>query len=1172
VSDRKNNNELRDWLSAQFPAYMVPAYFIPLEKMPLTPNGKLDRRALPAPMLQAGEDYTPPRDQTDGQLIEIWLEVLSGAIDWENPSSASIGIDDDFFRLGGHSLKGTVMAAKIHQRFHVQLPLARLFATPTVRGLADYIKEAGQARFDSIEPVEERDYYPLSPAQKRMYVLQQMEAAHIGYNIPQTMPLALADTADIDPRRLEETFKRLIARHESLRTSFHMVNDEPVQKVHDDVEFEIEFLGRGEPMCSPLNGNGNRSGSHGGLPLQSLRDFVRPFDLSQAPLLRVRLAKGTDAGILLMTDMHHIISDGVSSDVLMKDFIALYAGEELSPLRIQYKDASQWQTAESEAGRFNMQETFWLQRFEGEIPVLQLPLDYPRPAVQGFAGANFGFGIPPGESDALRALALESNSTTFMMLLALTSLLMSKLSGQEDLVIGTPVAGRRHADLEKIIGMFVNTLPIRNYPGGKQSFSEFLTAIRTETLECFENQEYPFEELVDRVDIERDAGRNPLFDVLFSLHNVEEGSPASAPESAQHRYAASKFDITVRVMDNGKRFYFNFNYNTSLFRKESVETFAVYLKHIVSHVVAEPSVPLADIQLMTEEEKQRVLYQFNDTQADYPRETTVHQLFQTQVEKSGRSAAVTANGERESGDLQLTVTYDELNTKANRLARKIQDRGIDNESIVAILSNPSIEMIVAILAVLKTGNCYLPLDPLNPGERLDYMLEDSETELLLIQTGLPPESRFSGNVLDIDEPGSYHDDGTNLALTGEPGTSAYMIYTSGTTGKPKGVQIKHQNLVNYSTWFAAFSSLTGEDKSLLTSSFAFDLGYTSIYPCLLTGGELHLLPRESYMFPGVLLDYIHHQSIRYLKMTPSLFSTLVSGDGFTGDKLSALRLVVLGGEAIRAADVAEAYRRCSHLKIMNHYGPTEVTIGCIARYIDSNELDAYVSRPTIGKPISNTQAYILDNDSNPVPVGIAGELCLSGAGVAKGYFKRPELTKEKFELYHTGDRARWLEDGNIEFLGRIDQQVKVRGYRIELAEIENQLAALDSVKEAVVIARKDSGGENVLCAYVTGQVSEGLKEQLGRVLPDYMVPAYIVPLEKIPLTPNGKLDRRALPEPGLQAVEDYTPPRDGVERELLRLWREVLSRVDDSAGPAIGIDDNFFRLGGHSLRGAVLAS
>ncbi|MCP5046013.1 MAG: amino acid adenylation domain-containing protein, partial [bacterium] len=1087
-----------------------------------------------------------------------------------------------------------------------------VFRTPTIRGLSQYIHGASWDRYAGIEPVDKREYYDLSSPQKRIYIIHQMDLKSTAYNMPLFIPFEKRPSVE----KLEDAFIKLINRHESLRTSFYMIDNQPVQKVHDHVDFEIECFGRG---------------GHRGPPLQ---DFVRPFDLSHAPLLRVGTAKTDEGNHILMVDMHHIISDGISMGVLRTDFIALFQDETLPRLRLQYKDFTQWQNSRSEQKNVASQKSYWLGEFniQGEIPVLQLPFDYPRPAVRSFEGTSFNYQLSVENSRGLRSVALETGSTLFMVFLSLTTVLLSKLSGQEDIVIGTPIAGRRHADLEDIIGMFVNTLSLRNYPRGGKTAKEFLVEVKEQTLKAFENQEYQFEDLVEQLPIERNTGRHPLFDVLFSFHTVNQGGIANStgdsvpadtgnenvPDDTETDYRDyeysnwnSKFDLTVTVVELVDTIYMNFNYCTALFKAETIQRFVNYFKIIVSLFLTNPETVISHIDVLPEEERERLLIEFNNTPSEYPREKSIIRLLQEQVQrKPGGIAAVGfLRQDREASVAQMT--YDELHVQSGRLAGVLIREGVGGEEIVAVMTGNSIEMIIGILAVLKAGAAFLPLTPDLPTGRIDDVMKDSNVKVLMTAGEGNKPGKWRGRIIVIDMLPNSESIPVPMPPV-SPSNLAYTIYTSGSTGRPKGVGIEHRNMVNYIDWYIREVGLAGEEKVLLTHVFTFDASFTNIFGALLSGSQLHVIPKEMYMDPDLLLDYISQQRITHFKFIPSLFTALVNHPGVSQKDLNCVRFIMLGGESIRVGDVQRFHDTWPQVAMMNHYGPTETTVGSIRTWLDWSQLEEFKQQPVIGKPINNTGVFILDRHLRPLPISVSGELYLAGDGIARGYLNRPELTNSKFQItnhkfqtnsksqipnktsassafqsfiYKTGDLARWLTNGNVEFLGRADQQVKVRGYRIEMGEIENRLLGHSHIKEAIVIGRGDDKNGRYLCAYlvpVSGDIipvqgdvvypdplaESDLREYLSKDLPDYMIPYYFVRLEAIPLTATGKVDRRALPMPRLKAGSDHIAPGSHVENQLARFWSEALE-IEESV---IGIDSNFFELGGHSLKATIMVS
>ncbi|MCU0286880.1 MAG: amino acid adenylation domain-containing protein [Acidobacteria bacterium] len=1201
--------DLQEFLAGDLPGYMIPTYFIPLPKLPLTPNGKIDRRTLSKiqPMAMGGyQAYQAPRDEIEQKLVQLWAVVLGRAVE-------EIGIADNFFQLGGHSLKATVIVSLVHREFDVKVPLREIFRLPKIKELAAYIKEKNKEHYISIEPVEKKEYYLLSSAQKRLYILQQMKSDSIAYNLPEIIPLAR--NCDVD--RISGTFKKLLKRHESLRTSFHMHNT-PVQVIHDEVAFELDVYDAAHSRGQDL--------------VQFIKSFVRPFDLAQAPLIRTALVK-EDKHYFLVVDLHHIAADGVSHEILVKDFTALYEEKELQPLRIQYKDFSQWQHDEKD--NFKSQETHWLTEFAGEIPVLNLPTDYPRPLEQGSAGDSLDFLIEGEGTRALRAMALAEGATLFMVLTALYNVLLAKLSGQEDIVIGTPIAGRRHPDLEKIIGMFVNTLPLRNYPNGERSFNDFLKEVKERTLMAFENQDYPFEELVDKLAVKRDLGRNPLFDIMLVLQNMNEGSPVHGTDEGQkhedHKLVpggslkefqrilqAVKFDLTLTAIERGDSILLRYQYSIDLFKKETVERFIVYFHKIAADVMEKPGIKIAEIDILSAEERNILLYDFNSTgkEKDYPSGKTIPLLFAEQVERTpdyialhGLHGCMIAWMDGEVGANRrprvcpspnarnVSLTYHELNEQSGRLAGVLIEKGVQADMIVAIMMERSIEMAIGILGIMKSGGAYLPIDPGYPPERIEYMLKDSNAKVLIINKSeiRNPKLETNPNKTNSNDQNKNRNSGALLVLNFEylnlnslkgcprrglsnfdirasnlfSSNLAYIIYTSGTTGRPKGVMVEHGSAFNTIYWRMLEYKMKPGDIALQLFSFAFDGFITSFFTPLVSGAAVVQLSEEEVKDAALIEQIIVMMGVSHFICVPSLYRLLLAIS--TGPDWAGLKIVTLAGEKVHP-DLVEKSKKINPLtEIVNEYGPTEGSV--VATFNRDVRPGPVLS---IGKPIDNAQIYIIDKYLDLVSLGVPGELAIAGKGLARGYLNNPELTAEKFRpliplmtqmslmknkssalrarfhhssfiiqhsnLYRTGDLARWLRDGSIEFLGRIDHQVKIRGYRIELGEIENSLLRVTGIKEAVVVVRDGNDGDRYLCAYFvcdreyeTKCEAAELRETLAGQLPGYMIPAYFVKLEKIPLTPNGKVNLGNLPGPVLDLDNEAAAPRTELESRLAAL-------------------------------------
>ncbi|MCP5108987.1 MAG: amino acid adenylation domain-containing protein, partial [bacterium] len=1089
------------------------------------PSGERYRRP------ELSSDYVPPDGEIEQILVEIWQEFLG--ID-------QVGISDDFLELGADSLVFVTIASRIHKALDVNVPIPEFFSRLNIKEVSKYIMEAKKEKHAAIEPAEKKEYYVMSSVQQRLYFLQQMDKQAIGYNIYSV----LSWEGEMDRGRFEDTFKRLIKRHESLRTSFEMAGSEPVQKIHEHVEFKIEYhdLTDGKPQPE-IN--------------SCIKNCIRPFDLSRPPLFRVGVIKETgNRRFLVVVDMHHIASDGISIGLIVKELMAFYNGEGLQDIGITYKDFSEWQNSREVKEARKQQENYWLKEFANEIPVLNLPEDFPRPAIQGFEGGLVTFEIEEMHTTALKTLALDEGATLFMLLLASFNILLSKLSGQEDIVVGTPVAGRRHSDLENIIGMFVNTLALRNFPNREKTVKQFLNEIKNRALKVFENQDYQYEDLVERVNVTRDAGRNPLFDTMFGLQNFDIPEVEFVGETIKpypYEQDISRFDLSLFASEMGGVLACNLEYSTNLFKPATIERFINYFKKIIRVVIDNPAIEISGIEIISEEEKKRLLFDFNDTGAHYPEEKTLHQLFEEQVDKTpGHIAALFE---------EQHLTYDMLNRRSDRLASLLRQKGAGRGMMIGIKVKRSLEMIIGILGILKAGGAYLPIDPEYPLERIDYMLEDSAARSLL--TG--PE--IAG--LSLPKPLNDRPEGTSAP----PSTSsdpAYVIYTSGSTGKPKGVMIEHRSIVNTLDWRAKHYQFSPKDVVLQLPAISFDSSVEDVFTPLISGSKLVLIRAQQRLETDYLKKFIKTAGITHFLITPTLYRTYLED---IPDALKDMRCVTIAGENFHRDLVERHYQKLSNVKLYNEYGPTENSV-CATVY----EFKPGQSRILIGGPIRNVRCYILRRSEELCPIGVAGELHLSGVGLAGGYLNNPELTAEKFvpakdgsyRLYRTGDLARRLTDGNIEFLGRIDHQVKIRGFRIELGEIESQLLEYEEINEAVVTAREDAAGDKYLCAYIAAgsevNISQ-LRESLFEKLPDHMIPGYFVPLERIPMTPHGKVDRKALPEPGTgMGTDSYTPPRDDVEKELVHIWSEILSIEKDK----ISIDANFFQLGGHSLRATVM--
>ncbi|NLD47202.1 MAG: amino acid adenylation domain-containing protein, partial [Clostridiaceae bacterium] len=1086
--------------------------------------------------IDTGALYEAPSTQLEIKLAEIWQDVLG---------VENIGVNDDFFDLGGNSLTATIMISRIHKELNVEVPMKEVFKNSTVKALSIYIEQSSDSRFESIRCVGQRAYYPLSAAQKRLYLLNKMDKDSTIYNIP----IGMFIEGSLDIERFKNVLQQLVNRHESFRTSFHMHEDEPVQKIADEVLLSMEYIEAAEYEVSDI-----------------CKKFIRPFDLEAAPLLRVCLVRLDEQKHVFLIDMHHIISDGTSMRVVFDEIAGLYNGETLEPLRIHYKDYSVWQQENMENEKMKKQELYWKEVFSGEIPVMELATDYPRPPVQSFEGAHERYTVDHEILDGLRRLAAENGATLFMVLLSAYTVLLSKYSGQEDIVVGTPVAGRSHAELENIVGMFVNTLALRNHPSKNKTFREYLSEVKQSTLSAFENQDYQFEDLVEKVVVKRDLSRNPIFDTMFTLQNINMGEIKIDQihfRPYELEYKMTKFDITLSAMELGDNLELGLEYCTRLYSEDTAKRILMHYVTLLRDIVKSQDSELDELNILPEMDRLR-LETFNNTSTEYPKDKSIVRLFEEQAEKTPDSVALVSGIE--------VITYKELNRRANRVARVLVENGVKRDSIVGIISGRTIEMTAGILGILKAGGAYLPLDHKYPEERTLYMLKDSNTKVLLLDRKFKEVFSFDGTVIEFGFENNEEIDSSNVGINVSWEDLAYVMYTSGSTGQPKGVEIIHRNVVRL-VKNTNYIVIGKEDRILQTGAPVFDAATFEVWGALLNGARLYLVDEDVLMDAHKLGAHIKEHRITILWLTSSLFNQLSE---INPEMFCTLRCLIVGGDVLSVRHINKVRKLCPSLSVINGYGPTENTTFSVCHIINKD----YERSIPIGKPISNSRAYIVNGSNRLQPIGVAGELCLSGDGLGRGYLNQPELTKEKFVdnpfekgclMYRTGDRARWLPEGTIEFLGRMDSQVKIRGYRIEIGEVEARLSKYSEISECVVVAGSDNNGNRYLIAYYVSKEAIGLSELrsfMSAALPDYMVPAYFVHLDEMPLNQNGKIDRGALPviENQINTGSEYVPPVTALEKKLAEIWQGVLGTEH------VGLYDNFFELGGHSLKATILVS
>ncbi|NOQ28023.1 MAG: AMP-binding protein, partial [Bacteroidales bacterium] len=956
----QNNEELRIYLSGLLPDYMIPSYFVELDEIPLTNNGKVNRKALPSPEIKAGGGYFAPSNLIESKLVKIWSDIL-------NIPSKEISTRASFFELGGHSLKATVLVSRIHKELDVRIELRNIFKYQTIQGQSELIDSTESTSYFSIPKAKTKEYYPLSSSQRRLYLLQEMDLGSTAYNMPGIIEVP----RDCTKEQITTVFDKLIARHENFRTGFKIENELPVQGIHKEVQLSISNHQIRSKELSKLQ-----------------KEFTQAFDLSKAPLLRVGYLEVLDGQDLLMIDMHHIISDGESHRILQEEFFDLLSGKDLPELDLHYKDYSEWQNSEAQQKRIKSQESYWLEKFKEEVPVLELPTDNIRPVMQSFEGAGVSFVLSPVETQIIQNICNEQGLTMYMSLLSIFTILLSKLSGQEDIIIGSPIAARRHSDLERIVGMFLNTLALRNEVSGKKRLIDYLQDLKESTLEAYENQEYQFEDLVEQVVTNRDTSRNPLFDVMFNLLNQTDNSddlPVFDKEENIHRPEISKFDLTMTVTDYGEQLLFNLQYSTKLFESETIERFIRCFKQIINQLPEKLEKNLSTIEIITEEEKQQLLFDFNATHGDFPKDKTLQCLFEEQVERTPDRLVLVYYDQ--------FITYRELNSRSNQLAYLLIEKGLKTESIVGILVERSLEMILGILGVLKAGCAYLPLDKESPKERIKHIISESKVDILLSTDLATKDYEFSGEILNISDPSLYLEKEIQNINNGLPTNLAYVIYTSGSTGQPKGVMVEHKNVVNLITGLSTriYDSYENTLHISLISPIYFDASVKQIFPSLTLGHSLHIIPEDTRFEGSDLLRYYIQHDIQIADGTPVHAQLLVQNEE-TNIKGLNLKQFILGGDELKKKLIQSLFDKFDNhdLKISNVYGPTECTD---VTTIQTETKESLTQQGTsIGTPLPNYEIFILGKNLELLPIGVSGELCIGGEGLARGYLCNEKLT------------------------------------------------------------------------------------------------------------------------------------------------------------------------------------
>jgi amino acid adenylation domain-containing protein len=1159
-------SQLRRFMAAHLPEYMIPAVFVPLTAMPLTANGKIDRQALPQPAPARPELDTPfiaPRTETERWLAKIWHELFG---------LNQIGSDDNFFDLGGHSLLVMQMLARIYNVRQIELQLHDIFEFATIASLATHIDTLTGDNWTQavIEPAPPMDDYPLSFAQERVWFIQEVDQENIAYHFQSTMRFK----GKLDVSLLQQALTEVIGRHEIFRTTFHEINGRPRQKIHPPYPVELPLIDL-QNLSQPER--------EAAAQQQIEQTFHHHFDVGQLPLIKFSLLKlGPEEHILTHLE-HHLVHDGWSFNVFLNELFSLYralaTGQpvDLPELPIQFADFAYWQRQWLAAGVGNAQLAYWQKQLAGAPTLLTLPTDRPRPAVQTFNGFVERIDLPADFSQAVQAFMREEGMTLFIGMMAAFAVLLQRYAGQDDLCIGSGMANRRWRETESLIGMVINNVVMRHDLSGNPTFRQLLDQVRQTTLDAYKNQDVPFDKVVEAVQPERALSYNPLFQAAFSFHHAPlpeielPGLDVELTEGVSNQSA--KFDLNVIVVPRSEmrlgqtadshkdRMTLVWEYNTDLFDRATMSRMFNHYLALLTAIMDNPEQPIDEIAFLPETETQQLLQDWNDTAVTFPPFSPVHNLVAQQAQEQGGKTAVSAPN--------AALTYQQLNQRANQLARYLMEQGVGPDTAVVTCFPQSPPNVVAILAVLKAGGVYVPLDPSYPPERLNFMAADAQVPLVLTNDELAPLFDHPA-VLSLDDWGFLAEYGVGeTAVTLHPDNRAYLIYTSGSTGQPKGIAVTHRSLTNLIRWTQSSFGLTNNDRASLIAGPAFDASVWELWSALTVGASLFIPEPEFRAHPGELQTWLIKNQISHAFIPTPLVEPMLD---LEWPAETSLRTMLTGGDKLHTYPPTGL-----PFTLVNNYGPSECTVVSTATPLAPQTTE---KAPTIGRPIANTQAYILDKNLQITPVGVPGELYVGGAGLAQGYLRRPQLTAAAFipnpfsptpgaRLYRTGDLARWLADGDgrshgrIEFLGRVDQQVKIRGFRIELGEIEALINQHPAVNQCLVIAHGELH-QKQLVAYATstnGLDSQQLRAYLKSKLPDYMIPTAFIPLDEFPQTPNGKIDRRALPEPDQTVKETavFTPPETLVEELLADIWSEVLSIEQ------ISIHDNFFALGGHSL-------
>ena len=1126
---------LKTVLYSKLPEYMVPQYFVKMEQLPHTPNGKVDRKALPDPVIDENElEIVKPRNEIDKELIKIIEKMLQ--VD-------KVGINNTLLELGGDSLTAITLTTKVLSKFNVQLNIKDILSNYTIKDMSDYIAENQTKDISKvkIEKVPIQDTYPLSSAQKRIYYSVKMIGED---NIVYNMPGAVLVEKILDIEKIKIVFSTILKRHSILRTRFIFKDNDIRQQVESNVDFEIPvFYNKKDEIKSIV------------------MNFSKPFNLEKEPLIRMEVHYIDNKETLVLMDAHHIIMDGISLNNFIIEFERLYNGDNLKNIPIQYKDYSVWEEKYNESDDIKEKEEYWVNKFKNsEFEQLNLPYDYKATASRSYNGDRVTNIIDEKKFRKIERYAKKIGVSPYMFFISVFYILLYKYTGQSEIILGSPIANRDKNEMKRMIGMFVNNIVTKANINSEETFQNFLNEMREQILDDISHQPYPFDMLVKKLGIKTDNSRNPLFDVMFTYQNNQENIlrlDNTETQIVEINNNIAKFNLSLEIKP--KSHTINIEYCTDLFKKETIERLFEHYINAIDFIMNDVNAKIKDIEIISNTEKNKILYEFNDTKMEYPKDKTITELFEEQAKKTPNDVAVVF------GDNKLT--YKEVNEKANQLARYLrEEKNIKPNDIVGVMLPRSIELISTLIGVLKSGACYIPIDPTYPEKRIEYMLENSDAKFLLTNEELFPKLNFENIIcIDYNNDEIYSKLNTNFLNTNNPQDLAYIIYTSGSTGNPKGVKITNQNLCNFVFAIKEKIDFSANKTMVSITTISFDIFELELWVTLTSGMKLVVANEEEQHIPELLNKLCEKNKVNMIQTTPSRYS-LMFEDENNLEFFENLTDILIGGEAV-TEDIISKIKKISKAKIYDVYGPTETTIWSTLKDITNNDII------DIGRPIGNTQVYILDDKLKIVPIGNEGELYIAGDGVGQGYLNREDLTSERYLknpylensiMYQTGDVCKFDSDGNLHYLGRKDGQIKIRGLRIELEEIEKRILEFKGIKKAKVI-KQTIGNREIISAYYIASKrikNADLREYLVKFLPNYMIPSYFTALDEFPYTPNGKVDKKKLPIPnGVLQMEskEYVKPKTDLEIKIAEIWEEVLNTKP------IGIKDNFFELGGDSI-------